>query len=74
MLFDEYFPADEIVNIAQGGILRAFADCSPFCRRQFSVETVKHTVEDYDLAGIEGCAGMTIPEARFCLEFVWRLT
>jgi hypothetical protein len=61
-LFHQDTTLHQIVNVPQGGILRAFGQFGPFGRSQLAFKTVEQPVDDGSLAFIEWLVGMSLPE------------
>ena len=61
-LFHQNTALHQIINIPQGGILRAFGQFGPFGRGQLAFKTVEQPVDDGSLAFIEWLVGMSLPE------------
>ena len=61
-LFHQNTTLHQIINVPQGGILRAFGQFGPFGRSQLAFKTVEQPVDDGSLAFIEWLVGMSLPE------------
>ena len=61
-LFHQNTALHQIINVPQGGILRAFGQFGPFGRSQLAFKTVEQPVDDGSLAFIEWLLGLRLPE------------
>src|SRR5207253_6173755 len=57
-------PLDQIGNVAQRGIRRAFFDRSPLRRGELSFKSIEQAVEHVALPLVEAGAGVPLPKAR----------
>ena len=53
---------DQIVNVAQGRVVRALRELRPLLRRQLALEAIEQPVEDFALALVDARSRMALPE------------
>ena len=56
--------ANQILDVTQGRVLRAFGELGPFRRGQLAFEAIQQLIDDLALPFIEASACMLVPEPR----------